>query len=586
MISQEVISDIKYRNNIEDVISGYVSLKRAGSNMNGLCPFHSEKTPSFTVFSASQNFYCFGCGAGGDVISFVMKIENLDYPSAIEFLAKRVGIEIGDIKDENRGTGRKTVLEMNKIAAKFYHNTLLDPKNKAGLEYLSAKRGFSPALIKHFGLGYATDSWDALTRHLKSKGYGDRELKDAFLSSVSSKTGRSFDYFRNRAIVPIIDVSGAVIAFGGRIIGDGEPKYLNSSDTPAFKKSKNLFALNFAKNTCSEQLILCEGYMDVIALHGAGFTNSVATLGTAITPDQARLMKRYTKKVIISYDSDGAGQRAADKAFRLLSEVGLETRMLKLTGGAKDPDEFIKKFGKLAFSRLLEGTQTEFEHKFGLILQRNDISSVAGKIKASKETVELISGFPSAVERSIYIHRASDGLELDSKVLANDVEKLIIKNAKQMQKEQTQKIITSSAGYMDRVNPQFVKNPGAAAAEEAIIGILLLQPEHITKVIQTPNNLTAEDFVTDFNRCVFEKIVFHAKTDEVFDESFLSAEFSEEETGRIIKMKVRRMQLSNNTDEVIDECINKLRECKEKKAVNDINDLKEMIENKRRKNNE
>lgn len=586
MISQEIISDIKYRNNIEDVISGYVSLKRAGSNMNGLCPFHSEKTPSFTVFSAAQNFYCFGCGAGGDVISFIMRIENLDYPSALEFLAKRVGIELNDVREESSGTGRKTVLEMNKLAARFYHNKLLDPRNKTGIEYFAAKRGFSMPLIKHFGLGYSGDSWDALTGYLKSKGYSDKEMNDAFLSSVSRKSGKSFDYFRNRAIVPIIDVNGAVIAFGGRIIGEGEPKYLNSSDTPAFKKSKNLFALNFAKNTCSEQLILCEGYMDVIALHGAGFTNSVATLGTAITPDQARLMKRYTKKVIISYDSDEAGQRAADKAFRLLSDVGLEARMLKLTGGAKDPDEFIRKYGKLAFTRLLEDTKTEFEHKFELILQQNDISSVAGKVKAGQSAVELISRFPSSVERSIYIQKAADALELDGKMLLSDVEKLIKKNNRQAEKERSQKIITASAGYMDRVNPQYVKNPGAASAEEAIIGMLLLQPEHILKVCEPSVGLTADDFVTEFNRRVFEAVISHARKDESFDEGFLSAEFSEAETGRIIKMKVRRMELANNTETVMKECVAKLRESKSKKDINDVNDLKEMIENKRRKNNE
>lgn len=326
--------------------------------------------------------------------------------------------------------------------------------------------------------------------------------------------------------------------------------------------------------------------MDVIALHGAGFTNSVATLGTAITPDQARLMKRYTKKVIISYDSDEAGQRAADKAFRLLSDVGLEARMLKLTGGAKDPDEFIRKYGKLAFTRLLEDTKTEFEHKFELILQQNDISSVAGKVKAGQSAVELISRFPSSVERSIYIQKAADALELDGKMLLSDVEKLIKKNNRQAEKERSQKIITASAGYMDRVNPQYVRNPGAASAEEAIIGMLLLQPEHILKVCEPSVGLTADDFATEFNRRVFEAIISHARKDESFDEGFLSAEFSEAETGRIIKMKVRRMELANNTETVMKECVAKLRESKSKKDINDVNDLKEMIENKRRKNNE
>lgn len=578
-IRPEIISDIKYRNNIEDVISSYVTLKRAGSNLIGNCPFHSERTPSFTVFSEAQNFYCFGCGAGGDVITFIMKIENLDYPSAVLHLAKRSGIDISSFEDNRGGTARKTVLEMNHLAAKFYHARLLDQKNPKGLEYLMGKRGFSMPLIKHFGLGYAPDSWSELTGYLKSKGYSDQNLKDGFLASVSSKTGRNYDYFRNRVMVPIIDQAGSVIAFGGRLLDDGEPKYLNSSDTPAFKKSKNLFALNFAKNACQEQLILCEGYMDVIALHGAGFTNSVATLGTAITPDQARLMKRYTKKVIISYDSDAAGQRAADKAFRLLGEVGLETRVLKIRD-AKDPDEFIKKYGKLAFGRLLEGTKTEFEHKFDIIISQNDVEEVHGKVKASKAAVELIAGFSSGVERTIYIKQAADRLSLDPKVLENDVEKLRKKNFKEAEKEERSKLITVTAGYNDRINPEYVKDPEAAACEEAILGILLLHPELTGKC--SVMGLTPEGFVTAFNKRVFEWIVSSSDGNGGLEDSSLSQVFGDAEAGRIIKMKIRRMQLANNTEEVLAECIAKLLRCKGRKDINDVNDLKEMIESKRR----
>jgi len=294
MIDHSIIEEIKYRSNIEDVISSYVSLKRAGSNMNGLCPFHSEKTPSFTVFTSTQNFYCFGCGAGGDVITFIMRMENLEYRDALEFLAKRAGIEIPeDGATLQKGPTRSRMIDMNRDAARFFHSQLYSENGRKGLEYLKVQRGLSDAVIKRFGLGYAPDSFGSLTDYLKSKGYTDEEMITGFMCGKSQKTGRPYDYFRGRVMFPIIDVAGNVIAFGGRVLDDSLPKYLNSSDTPAFKKSRNLFALNYAKNNCSEYLILCEGYMDVIALHAAGFSSAVATLGTAITADQARIMAKY-----------------------------------------------------------------------------------------------------------------------------------------------------------------------------------------------------------------------------------------------------------------------------------------------------
>ena len=354
MIPREIIDEIVYRNNIEDVISSYVTLKRAGSNFKGNCPFHSERTPSFTVFPATKSFYCFGCGAGGDVISFTMRAENLEYVDALELLAQKSGITIPKDKvDAPTGPSRKRVLEMNLDAAKFFRSCLFD-KNIGGeaMKYLTETRQLSTSTIRRFGLGYSPNDFGALTNHMHKLGYTDEELTVGFLCGKSKKTGRTYDYFRNRVIFPIIDTIGNVIGFGGRVMDGSEPKYLNTSDTPAFKKSNNLFALNFAKANAEEQLILCEGYMDVIALHAAGFENAVATLGTAITPSQARIFAKYTKKVIITYDSDNAGQAAADKAMRYLAEVGVEVRVLRLSG-AKDPDEYIKKFGKESFHNML-----------------------------------------------------------------------------------------------------------------------------------------------------------------------------------------------------------------------------------------
>ena len=335
MIPHQVIEEIKYRNDLEEVIAGHVTLKRAGSNLVGCCPFHSEKTPSFTVFAQTKSYYCFGCGAGGDVITFVMRTENLDYVEALRYLATRAGIEIPEEgRDEPNAVRRERILEMNREAARFFHECL--KKSPEAQAYLS-RRGLSTALIKHFGVGYAPNDFEALAKHLRGKGYSQEEMRVGFLCSVSKKNGKSYDIFRNRIMFPVIDVKGDILAFGGRTIGDdpNESKYINSSDTPVFNKRRNLFALNFARNHSAEQMILCEGYMDVIALHGAGFANAVASCGTALTSDQARLMKRYTQSVIISYDADEAGQRAADKAFGLLGEAGLEARLHQLPYGQR-----------------------------------------------------------------------------------------------------------------------------------------------------------------------------------------------------------------------------------------------------------
>ncbi len=586
MISREVIADIRYRSDIEDVISGYVSLRRAGSNLIGLCPFHSEKTPSFTVFTSSANFYCFGCGAGGDVISFIMKAENLDYPSAVKFLGKRVGIEVNDSDAEKSEISRSRIFEMNKQAAKFFHTKLFESENNPGLEYFMKKRNFSKAMIKHFGLGYTGDGWDALTLHLKKLGYTEEEMKSGFLSFKSAKTGKCLDYFRNKVMIPIIDLTGNVVAFGGRVLDNSKPKYINSSDTPVFKKSRNLFALNFAKNACAERLILCEGYMDVMALHSAGFTNAVATLGTAITPDHARLMKRYTKSVVISYDSDEAGQNASQKAFKLLSDVGLEARILKLDeNDVKDPDEYIKKYGADRFRKLLDRTKSHFEFALDSIINRNDIRSTEGRVAAAKEAATLISGYSSSVERTIYATQVSDLLGIQSETLLRDVEKIIRSNIKKDKALMGEKIANSSVGIGDRVNPGYVRNPKAAAAEEAIIGIILCHPELIFKA-KKYKSFSAESFYTDFNRRIYETILLNSSEDELFDEGIFAGSFSPDETGRIVKMKIRRMQLTDNTENTLYECIDRLIDSGNKNDVNDIEELRKLIDKKRRKTDE
>lgn len=580
IIPPEIIEEIKYRNDIESVISSYVTLKRAGSNYTGLCPFHSEKTPSFVVFPATQSFYCFGCGAGGDAISFVMRAENLDYVSAIRQIAQRSGITIPENIDNKKpdAVSRQRVLDMNKEAARFFRASLLDEKiGKEAREYLMQKRKLSSTIIKRFGLGFAPNSFGALHDHLKKLGYTDNEMVTAFLCG-KGKNGTAYDYFRNRIIFPIIDVSGNIVAFGGRVMDDSLPKYLNTSDTPAFKKSKNLFALNFAKSKCEQRLILCEGYMDVIALHEAGFENAVATLGTAITSEQARIFSRYTKKVVISYDSDSAGQRAADKAFKLLQEVGVDVKILKLKD-AKDPDEFIKRFGADKFNDIVNGSISRFDFELDKILAKYNILDYEQKIKASSEVCKIIAGFSSDVEREIYCQRVAKLFELPKESIKRDVNSNISANKRADKNNQKKEIYRASSGLGDRINPETAANIRASKVEEAILGLMQLHSDNIDKCITA---LKPDDFVTSFNRRVFEKISEIYASYGKFDIAYIGEDFKIDEISRITKMLIDRQQLNANGTDVLDSCIQSLLKEKNKEKEKDsIDSLQSLINRKK-----
>ena len=574
MIPREIIEEIVARTDINDIIGSYVTLKRAGSNMNGLCPFHSERTPSFTVFSKSNSFYCFGCGAGGDAISFIMRAENLDYPSAIEFLANRVGVTIPQDKNEiaQMGMSRKRVYEMNLAAAKFFRENLFDKEvGYEAMNYLAGQRKLSPAVIKRFGLGFAPNNFWALTNHMRSLGFTEQELIDGFLCGRSQKSGKLYDYFRNRVIFPIIDVTGNVIAFGGRVMDDSKPKYLNSSDTPGFKKSKNLFALNYAKNHCSEQIILCEGYMDVIALHAAGVENAVATLGTALTSEQARMLTKYTKKVILLYDSDDAGQRATDRAIQILNEVGLEVRILKLNN-AKDPDEYIRKFGAERFKALLGESRTGFDFKVSRAIAGLDLSLPDDKIKASKAICDIIAESNSSVEREVFLSKASDMLKLPIDVLRNNVELTIKKKIKEYKQNESKQAQMSIKHIGDRVNPDAIKNIQANALEEIILGLLLIYDEYRQGVISGKIELSADDFVTAFGQKVFNAIIEVAKSNGEFLYAMLGQYFTADEMGRLEKMRQNRLSLTENGQDVLDVSISALKSERERKQSADSGD--------------
>lgn len=577
MIKREIIDEIIARNDIESLIGSYVSLKRAGSNLKGLCPFHSEKTPSFTVYPAANSFYCFGCGVGGNAITFVRQMEHLDYPDAVEFLAKRAGINIIIEDDDNNYQGvkisKQKLYRMNAEAARFFHYALLldNPKSKAALAYLTQKRGLEMKTIKHFGLGYAPDSYDALMNYMISKGYTKDELVIAYLAGKTEK-GNYYDTFRDKVMFPIIDTAENVIAFGGRVLDNSKPKYKNTMDTPVFKKSRNLFALNYARHSCSEELILCEGYMDTISLHAAGFTNTVATLGTAITAEQARIMSRYTKKVLVSYDSDEPGQKAARKAIQLLEEVGLEVGVIKVPG-EKDPDDFIREHGKEKFEEVIKASKSKFEYNMSAILSKYNLNNPQDKINAIGEIEKLISGIYSKAEREVYVNYVAEKFGMKPESITGDVERLAARRERTQRNEESRKLIQEAAGFGDKVNVDFAKAPSVAMAEENVLGLMLLYPEHQKRVFED-NLLSEKDFFTDLNRRIFNYLsdAYFSPTGDAAD---INESFTPEEIGRITKMKLSRMNLCNSM-EILNETVNSLKLAVQQKDAESVTTLDEL----------
>ncbi len=563
MIEKGVVEEILARTDIESLISSYVSLRRAGANMQGLCPFHSEKTPSFVVFGGKNSFYCFGCGAGGDAINFVRRVENLEFEDAVEFLGKRAGITVTRTDgDRTRPRyDRKRMFAMNRDAARFFHASLHSGKEDAeeALRYLTERRGLDASTLKHFGIGYAPSESGAFYRHMQRLGYTDDELIAGFLCGRTD-SGRVYDAFRSRVMFPIIDVSGNIIAFGGRLIDTVQKanpnlsKYKNSSDTPVFLKRRNLFALNFARQSCAERMILCEGYMDVIALHAAGFTNAIATLGTAITAEQARLMSQYTRSVVIAYDSDDAGRGAAEKAMRLLAQVGLDVRILRMDG-AKDPDEYIKKFGASGFKRLLDASRSKFEYRLETALETYNIAIPEEKIKAIAYMTDQISGIHSEAERDVYVSEVAKRFDIDRKSLANDVSRALKRKQRAGEKERMTAMRQASLGYADRVNPDYARAPDIARSEEAVLGLLLSYPEHRQYVLSDDRMLCEEHFFSNLGKRIFAYLRDAERSEEGFSESMMSAVFSPEEMGRITHMRVLRMDLTDNGREVLVESI-------------------------------
>ena len=560
-LSDSFLEQLRANTDIESVISPYVNLRRRGKNLVGLCPFHNEKTPSFTVYPENGSFYCFGCGVGGDVITFVRRMENLDYMEAVKQLADRVGMALPeDGYDDTLAKKRTAVLAANRAAAKFFHSQLFTDRGRHALNYF-LDRGLTMETIRHFGLGFAPDDWRALKNHLNEQGFDDILLESANLLRRSDKNGKVsyYDNFRNRVMFPIIDPRGNVIAFGGRVLDDSKPKYINTSDTLVYKKSNGVFALNFAKNGNDGKLIIAEGYMDVIALHQAGFTNAVACLGTALTKEQANLLSRYADEIILSYDADEAGQKATARALGIFGTTGMEIKVLRLTGG-KDPDEIIKKYGAQRFRDIINGAANDTEYRLLRARQGIDLSTDDGKVKYLSAATEVLAGIPSPVEVDVYASRLANELGVDKLAIESQVKykREGLRKRRMAQREQDQKRLLING--QNTKNPERSQHLRAAKAEETLIASLMRNPDFYNKL---RDELSADYFVTALNRRIFSVILSRLDEGGNTEPYFLSSEFTPDEMDEVERIFRSAAQLSNTVEECVD-CIKILKEEKNK----------------------
>lgn len=541
-LPEEFLQRLKTANPIESVVSSYVKLRRTGRNLVGLCPFHGEKTPSFVLYPENDSFYCFGCGAGGDTITFIRKIENLDYIEAVKLLAQRSGLEMPEDVRRDDGTARlkMRILEANREAARFFHSQLNTPQGTKALEYLRGRK-LSNSTINHFGLGFAPDGWSALCDHMRKAGFSQEELVMANLAS-KGRNGGVYDRFRNRVIFPIIDVRGNVIAFSGRVLEKAEPKYLNSSETLVFEKSSVLFALNFAKNSGQPNLILAEGPMDVISLHQAGFTNAVATQGTALTPKHALLIARYAQEVILCYDADGAGQKATARAIPILKNAGLRVRVLTIPEG-KDPDEFIKTRGAERFRQLIEDSGNDVEYRMQKIREKYNMDTADGRVNMLREAIGMLASLDSAIEQDVYAGKLAAELKVEKSTLLHQIAQVRKRQQRdERQSEQRQIQRQASGAARDEINPERSQNMRAALAEESLIAYLMRNPDRAKTVRDA---LEPEKFSTTFNRGVYEKLTAWLLESRQVTLSDFAEYYSVEEMGRIAQMLAKSAQSVN-----------------------------------------
>lgn len=564
------LQELKLRSDITEIASSYVNLKRHGRNMVGLCPFHGEKTPSFNIYTESGSFYCFGCGAGGDVITFIMKIENLDYVEAVKFLAQRAGMEMPEnTYDDSLSKLRMRIYEANREAARFFHATLLSQRGQSGLNYLRG-RALSDRTIRHFGLGFADDDWNSLCNHLKSKGFSEYEIYSANLAFKRKNGNGIYDRFVNRVMFPIIDLRGNVIAFGGRIMTDEKPKYLNTSDTPVFKKSENLFSLNNAKSSGTRTLILCEGYMDVIALNQAGFTNAVATLGTALTNEQAVLMKRYADEVIICYDADGAGQKATARAIDILRNAGLPIKILTVPSG-KDPDEFIRSKGEngpAAFKLLIEKCGNDIEYRLMKLKENYNLNTTDGKVAFLKEAVKIVATIESPIERDVFASKLCAELEIDKNAFLEQISKVKRRDRRENIKKETRQIQAELNGQSDKINREHYKKPRSSSAEEALLVYLINNPDYANSISE---RVTPDKFSNSLIKRYYEYVLSKIKSGYEPLTS-VSSDFNSDEVSYLYKLISTTIPAAS-TREAVEEYINVINEESNKLTSDKLADM-------------
>jgi len=562
------IDELVARNPIEDVVGQYVNLKRAGSNLFGLCPFHGEKTASFSVAPDKGIYYCFGCHKGGGAINFMMEVEGLSYPDAVRSLAKRAGMAVPeDEQYQSRYRQQERLWALHKEAARFFHSQLYAPVGKNALEY-AFSRGMPKSTLTTFGIGYAPSGWDNLVKALRAKGYTDQELKDSGLVTISQKNGNIYDRFRDRLMFPIIDVRGNIIGFGGRIMNNNDPnaaKYLNSPETSIFNKRKNLFGLNFAKKSKLGYLILVEGYMDAIALHQYGFDCAVASLGTSLTEEHATLLSRYTEQVYLIYDGDAAGQRAAQRAIPMLEKAGIQVKVLKMRD-AKDPDEFLKKFGPDKFKILLEESSNRVEYQLNAIRAKYDLSQDEQRVKFIQEAAEMISTLGSAVQREIYGHRMAEVGKISFDAMQMEIGKAYKRRMAKERKKQEKIDLAPARNLQPKARSIRYDNVKSAVAEEGILAQILRDASLLTQT----QGLTGADFSVPLLGRVFDQLAERYRQGLEVSLGVLS-DVTEEEMSHLVGISQRYQNTVNET--AFRDCVATVRKVVQSKAVSSNDDL-------------
>lgn len=574
-LPQSFLDELVDRSDILDVVSRYVPMKKRGGDHWGCCPFHNEKTPSFHVNRERQIYKCFGCGEGGGVINFIMKIENLPYIDAVHKLADLCGMQVPEDNDADREQAqrRKRLLELNKEAARFYYNTLMGDKGAEARAYLLSKRGMTPQTVTRFGLGYADDSWDSLIIAMKQKGYTERELLDARLAS-RGKNGGLYCFFRDRIMFPVIDIRGDVVAFGSRVLkGDGGGrKYMNSPDTPVYNKSRVLYAMNLAKQTKADKFILCEGNVDVIALHQAGFDSAVASCGTAFTPEQAKLLTKYTKEVVICYDADAAGQKATEKAIDILNTAGLEVRVLRLPPRRDangrilydaegrpqkvDPDDFIKENGAAAFGRLLERPQTDGQYRLGEIKAKFDLSQDDQRIAFLKEAARYLASLQSDVEREIFARNAAKDAGVNEETMLAEVRNARKKRIRRDQAEFQREALNPTRAHQPRDRELRYDNPASALCEERVLAVTL-QDKALLEYAEV--RLDPEDFSAPFLGKLYGKALEKLNTGQAIHPASWIMELTEAETRLLTDILASGIK-SKDPKQELEDCIQKIKQ--------------------------